>query len=300
MADVKKICSSSFGNLGSGCDAQNGMLAITGIILAVDGYSMSYQNASTKSDWESDIKAKQLFPLMGAMEYDDNTEETKNYESPLGVKIKLRNGKYGYTFRFNLSITQHRELQKFSSANLGYYLVDAGGTIYGYSDDDANFKPFSLASFDAEKMTRATADQPAWSPVTVTEANSVQWNSYGITITPDWVAEDLVGLANVNITIVGTPTATSLNVFVGSPTGKLDSDGVVEVVPISGITPTDFVVVKASDGSLQTVTFVDSGDGNYVGTGSSLVTGTVDLLDPSSMHSTGLLIESTGSVSFTI
>jgi hypothetical protein len=149
-------------------------------------------------------------------------------------------------------------------------------------------------------MMRATADQPAWSPVSITEANSNQWNSYGTVILPDWVAEDLVGLANVVITVIGAPSATSLNISVGSPTGKIDADGAFEMIPISGIDPTDFVVVKASDGSSQTVSFTDNADGTYSGSGTAIEDGSVDIKPPETMASTGLLIESKGPTTFTI
>ena len=298
---VAKVCTSSFGNLGSLCDAQNGMTAITGLILTTNDFEFaSYTDFADQTKFEAAIKNKTMFPLMGALEYDDNTEETPDYESPLGVKLKLRDGKYSYKFRFNLSIEQHKELQKFSGGSLRYFLIDSTGNIYGYSDDGVTVKGFSISTFEAEKMTRASADAPAWSSVSVTESNATQWNGFGVSILPDWVAEDLSGLANVNIGIVGTPTSTELVVSVGAPTGRINSDGSVQTVPITGIESGDFVVLKASDGSSQTVTFTDNDDGTYTGVGSGLETGTVNLKSPSLMSSGGTLIESTGAASFTV
>ena len=146
----------------------------------------------------------------------------------------------------------------------------------------------------------ANADTPSWSPVSIIEKNSTQWNGHGISILPDWVAEDLRGLANVNITVSGTPTTTEIILAVGAPTGRLDDTGALETIAVTGIVTADFVVLKASDGSTQTVTFTDNGDGTYTGVGTGLATGTADLVAPSAMASTGLLIESTGAATVTI
>lgn len=295
---VKKICSSSYGNLGSLCDAQNGITAITGMILMTDSFQFdSYTDFADKTVWETAIKNKQIFPLMGALEYDDNTEETVYYDSPLGVKIKLRNGKYAYQFRFNLSLTQHQELQKFSSANLRYALVDSDGSIFCYSDDDTTVKGFSISTFEAEKMVRASADQPAWSPVTIIEKNSTEWNGFGIQITPDWVAEDLQGLANVNLALISQvendPYFATFSIL--APTGKLNSDGSKQTVPITGVPQADISLTLAPGSTNAIVGLTDNGDGTYV-----LETSTyspddlINLVEPSAMTSTGLLIESAG------
>lgn len=297
---IAPICSAVFGNLGSLCTAQNGLTAATGIILTTDSFEFSsYTDFADQDKWEDAVKAKQIFPLNGIYEFDDNTEETSYYESPLGDEIKLRNGKYRFTFRFNLNLKIHQELQKFSSASLRYFRVDSDNNILGYSDDGTTVKGFTLKTFEAEKMMAATADTPAWSPIRVVESNSSQWNNFGIVVNPDWEAEGLAGLANVDLEVTGTPTATEIIVSVGSDVG-LDSDGSVNSVAITGILTGDFVVLKASDGSTQSVVFTDNGDGTYTGVGTGLVTGTVNLASPSAMTSTGLLIESTGAASFTI
>jgi hypothetical protein len=289
-----KICSTSYGNLGSLCDKGSGMTAITGMILTTDTFKFdAYTDFADETKYQDAIKAKQIFPLMDVLEYDDNTEETPYYESPLGVKIKLRNGKYIYTFRFNLNDTQHKELQKFSSANLRYFLVDSNGVIYGYSDDGVTVQGYSISTFEAEKQQRASADTPAWSPVSITEKNSVQFNQFKLSIQPDWVAEDLAGLANVNLTVVSS-SATEVILSVGAPTGKLNSDGSLQTIPITGILTADFTLTGGS------AVFTDNVDGTYTGVGTGITAGDANLVAPSAMTSTGLLIESTGAVPYTV
>ena len=300
MTEIAPICSSSFGNLGAMCEAGNGLATATGIVLTTD--SFSFANATefaTLSKWQDAVKAKQIFPLMGIMETDDNTEEVSYYESPQGSKVKLRDGKYIYTYKFYLSLAQHKELQKFSSAKLRYFIIDAKNQIRGYSPDGTEIKGYSIQTFEAEKMQPASADTPAFSPISIVEQNASQWNGFGAVISPNWEAEGLSSLTNVDLSIVGTPSATTIVVNVGAKIG-LNPDGSDSLVAITGIAPADFVVLKATDGSTQTVTYVDNGDGTYTGTGTSLVSGSVNLKAPSAMASSGLLIESTGAVDFTI
>ena len=300
---AQAVCTATIGNLGSMCEGGNNQQALTGLILTTGSFSFaSLADFADKAKYEAAIKAKQMFPLMGFKEYDDNSEETPYYTSPLGDMIKLRDGKNQYRFRFILDLNTHKELQKFSNSNLRYFLVDAGGTIYAYSNDGIEVKGFSISNFEAEKQKRATADQPAWSPVNIVESNPTEWDRNGIQVTPDWIAEDLTALANVNMGTSGTPSATEIKVTVGYPTGSVDPNtGAISEVAIVGIEQADFKFLKASDGSTQTPTsMTDNGDGSYTFVFSALETGTVDLVEPASMTTTGLLIESTGPASFTI
>jgi hypothetical protein len=299
---VQAICTSTIGNLGTMCNKGNNQKALTGLILTTGSFSFAtLADFADQTKYEEAVKAKQIFPLMGFKEYDNNSEETQYYESPLGDMIKLRDGKNKYLFRFHLDLNTHKELQKFSNSDLRYFLVDAGNTIYGFSNDGTTVKGFSISNFEAEKQMRATADAPAWSPVSIVEQNSSEWDQNGIQVTPNWIAEDLGALANVLLVTSGTPSATEIIVEVGYPTGAVDSTGVLENVPVLGIDQADFIFKKASDGSAQVPTgMTDNSNGTYTFQFAALETGTVDLTEPSLMVSTGLLIEAIGPASYTI
>ena len=293
------ICSASFGNLGAMCEAGNGLAAPTGIILTTDTFEFT-DGASfgTLADWETGVKNLQVFPLMGIQETEDNTEETVYYDSPLGNKVLLRNGKYIYKFNFLLGLKQHIELQKFSSAKLRYFIVDDSNKIRGYSPDGTAIKGFSISNFEAEKMKAATTDSPAFSPISIVEQNSTQWNGFGVDITPTWEAESLTSLTNVDIAVVGSPTSSVVVVSVGYKTG-LASDGSDEMVAIKGLVAADFTLLKA-DGSTQTITtLTDNADGTYDLNGTGYVTGTVDIVAPETLTS-DILIASTGSAVVTV
>jgi len=300
---IQAICTSTIGNLGSMCNKGNNQKALTGLILTTSSFSFpSLGDFADQSKYEDAIKSKQIFPLMGFKEYDDNSEETPYYESPLGDMIKLRDGKNKYVFRFHLDLNTHKELQKFSNADLRYFLVDAGGTIYGYSNDDTTVKGFSISNFEAEKQKRASADAPAWSPVNIVESNPTEWDSNGIQVTPDWIAEDLAALTNVNLAVQGTSKTSTITVSVGYPTGAVSSAGIMESIPVPGILLADFVMKDASGSEITIDSYTDNADGTYILTssGNSFLTGTINLVAPASMVSTGLLIESTGAAVVTI
>ena len=273
---------------------------MTGLLLTSSDFKFdTYADFADKTVWEEGIKDGQIFPLQGIYEFDDNTSEVKYYESPLGDKLKLDDGKYGFTFRFDLNLEIHKELQNLSGGNLRYFRIDSNNNVLGFSDDGTTVKGYSIKTIEVEKMVAATADTPAWSPVTIVEANPAQLNKFGLFVNPDWVATELIGAVPVTMTGVGTPSTTEIVVAVGNVYG-LNSDGSVASVPMAGIDPTDIVVTKA--GVTEATSFVDNGDGTYTGTGtySSADELSVCLKAMADMATTGLIIACASPVVITI
>ena len=291
-------CSSTFGNLGAVCNSGNGFGVDVGIILTTDSFQFdSFTDFATQSVYTTAIKAKQMFPLMDMQEIENQSEETTYQTTSLGIDNRLRDGKYKFLYSFLLTLKQHQELQKFSSANLRYFRVDERNQILGYSPDGTTVKGFSISTFEAEKMGIASADSVAYSPVKITESSPAQLNSFGINIAPTWEVASLSSLTNVDVDVVGTPTATEIVLNVGANVG-LNPDGSKALVEITGLLSADFVV-KTTAGATQTVTFTDNDDGTYTGVGTGLVSGTADIVDPTAL-SDGLLIESTGAADVSI
>lgn len=297
---MAEICSASYGNIGTKCDKGDIRGVPVGLILATKTQVFATKTSfATEADILTGIKAKNLFPLMGMLEFDDNTEEATIYTSPLGLEKFIRNGKYKFTMRFDLSLKQNQALQTFLGAKIRAYIVDSEGQIWGYSDDGTTVQGFSVTLIPQNQKS-PTADAPGWSVMNITLTNPNEWNKYGLVLQPSFVAEDLTSLSDVDLSIVGTATATSVVVSVGVPTGVIDGTGAETKIPISGITTADFTFVKASDGTAQTPTsMTDNSDGTYSFVFTAAVTGSVNLKAPSA-QANAFLIESTGAASFTI
>ena len=297
---MAEICSTTFGNPGVKCDKGDIRGVPVGLIFTTKTFSFgSFTDFADEAEWKTAIKEKNIFPISGILEFDDNTEETTYYTSPLGIKKFIRDGKYDLTFRFDAGLQQNKEMQKFSGAKIRAFILDSNGYVWGYSDDNTTVQGFSIANLKFENQKVTTADAPGWTPCSITFANPREWNDYGVLLQPDFVVADLSSLSVVNISVVGTPSSTSLNIYVGAKTGVYDGTGAEVLIPIAGIASADFTVVKASDGTSQSVTFTSVGDGNYTGVGTGLVTGTVNL-KAATAQSNDFLIESSGAASFTI
>lgn len=295
------ICSSNFGNPGTKCDKGDIRGVPVGLILTTQTFNFaSFTSWATEADWLTAIKTKTVFPLPYIYEFDDNSEDDVFQETGLGVKIFIRDGKYIYQFRMDASIQTNIELQKFSGAKMRAFIIDSNGYIWGYSDDDTTIQGFSISSLKFGKKGTPAGDSKGWTPVDITFGDTRQLNDYGKILQPSFVASDLTSLANVAVTVVGTPTATELIVNVAQGTGVYDSTGSENTIPIAGIPEADFTIIKASDGAAQTAdNFTDNGDGTYTFYFTGLVTGSVNLVSASSQTNT-FLIESTGAASFTI
>ena len=149
--------------------------------------------------------------------------------------------------------------------------------------------PFSVQEVPADGST------PAFTPVYIDMDNYREWDIYGEFLAPSWEPNSLEALVDVVLEVQGTPTTSEVIVKVYSADGY-DSDGAVNEVGIKGIVEADFTT-----GFGTATGFTDNADGTYTFTSSAAFsTGACNLVAPSSMASTGLLIKSTGAVTVTI
>lgn len=296
---MAEIYTSSYGNLGVKSDKGDVRGIPVGFVFATKSQSFdSYSAFATESNWITGVKSKNLFPLMGMLEFDDNTEDATIYTSPLGIDKFIRSGKYKFTMRSDLGLKQAQALQSFLGAKIRTYIVDSEGQIWGYSDDAATVQGLSCTLI-TQNQKSPTADAPGWSVLNITLTNPNEWNNYGLILQPDFVAEDLTSLSNVNLAVSGTPTSSEIIVSVNYPTGIIDGDGAEVSIPISGIPISDFIFLDGNGSTQSPDSMTDNGDGTYTFAFSVLATGTVNLVVPSS-QTNSFLIESTGASSFTI
>jgi hypothetical protein len=293
---IQKVCSSLLYNIGSlDCNKNNPFLDAVALIFTLDDFEFdTFADFATEAEWTDGVKAGNIFPLPGIVEVEDQSEESQYYEAPSGQRIPRRLGKYRHIYRYNLPFEVHKALQSFRSANVRVFIVDDAGNISGYSPDGTKVKGFSLSNLNPEKMTSAGQDNtPAWSPIVVDQQDAKQWNELGVFINPAWDAASLLALTDVELSVVSA-SATEIVIKVAYNAG-LSADGSVSFVGVAGILEADFSFTTTSPTSM-----VDNGNGTYTFTGTSMASGSVDLVAPSSMASTGAPIKSTGPAVITI
>lgn len=294
---IYKICTDALGNLGSlACSKSNPFVDAVGLLLTTSDFSFAtIADFANIAKWNTEIRAKRIFPLSGIIELEDQSEDSRYYESPSGVRIPRGMGKYRYMYMYNKPLEVHKALQSFRNANLKVFILDDAGNISGFSPNGVTVSGMTVQMFNPEKMKQSLQDNtPAWSPVVMDLQDAKEWNSSGIFITPGWNPLTLESVSDVELSIVGIPTATKITVKVAYYSG-ITPDGLEDLVGVAGIVQSDFVFTPTN-----TATMVDGGDGTYVFTGTLMVSGSVNLKTPALAVSLGAAIESTGSVVITI
>lgn len=181
-------------------------------------------------------------------------------------------------------------MQSLSNGSWAVYTVTSNGYIKGKTVDGVKFLPIpcTFRMLPQRKNTDAEGAELAY---TIRMDSTDDWNLYGAAVKPtDWNPKtSLTGLLDVNLAIVGTPSATEVVVSVLT---DLNSDAV------STFAVGDFLFYKTSDDTAQTPESMTVVNGVYTFVFTSAVGGYVNLKAPSAASIKGY--ESTGSVTFTI
>lgn len=243
------------------------------------------EQVATESFWQDAIEAGiasriYLFPL--AHDFENNSEEPNRVASALGKEVTTRPGQYRFRFLFRENLEQHKAFQSHSQSAGRVWLRDTEKKLIATSADGTNFRGFLLDQFFPEKLTLGA---PSLSPIYMTLADNYELDKFGYQFDFSALQLALKALTTVRLSVVGTPTATSVVIAVKS---ALDN------VPIKGLVDVDFVeTVGGSPG-----TFAEGADGVYTLTGTGMTTGTVDLVAASALSISAY--ESEGAVDVTI
>ena len=295
---IQKVCADALGNIGSlACSKNNPFVDAVSLLITTSDFEFATKTSfATKADHDTAIKAGKMFPLHGIVEFEDQSEESKYYESPSGVRIPRGLGKYRYVYLYNKGLEVHKALQSFRNANLRVFIVDDAGNICGYSPDGIKVVGFTVGMLNPEKMRSAMQDNtPAWSPVVVDLADAKEWNEKGIFVVPGWSAVSLEAVADVEISVVSA-AATLLVLRVAYYEG-LESDGSDLLVGAAGILQEDFVFTTTAP---TAAAMVDNADGTYNFLGVAMVSGSVTLKSPALAASLGQPIKAVAPAVITI
>lgn len=295
---IQKVCADALGNIGSlACTKSNPFVDAVSLLITTSDFEFATKASfATQADHIIAIKAGKMFPLHEIVELEDQSEDSKYYESPNGIRIPRGLGKYRYIYMFNKGLEVHKALQSFRNANLRVFIVDDAGNISGYSPDGTKVVGFTVSMFNPEKMTAPKQDNtPAWSPVVVDLADAKEWNEKGIFVNPTWSPTTLEPVSDVEITVL-THTATLVVLRVGYYNG-LQSDGSDDVIGVAGIVQGDFLfTTTAPTGAAM----VDNGDGTYNFPGVGMTSGSVTLKSPTLAASGGSPIRAVAPAVITI
>lgn len=247
------------------------------------GYALATEDQSfadlaafrSKTAWDADKMAKKIAVMFSVEKSVLSNVEATFYEART-VKVKTKSARKGITFTHHLGLCSHGALQSYENSNFTrIYEFTADGDIKGIIQEDGSIKGQSLSAFLVGDILEPVLEgDPQSTVVGVVYKNAKELTTNGAIVTPDFDPEDYKGIYPLNLSISGTPTATSLVVSVGA-----GCDG----IPFGGLDLSDFVA-KRADGSDQTsaLTSMTAGTGanlniyTFVTTG--LVSGSIETI----------------------
>jgi hypothetical protein len=301
MAIAQK-CTQEFDPTGNpGCSDISELAPITGFVITTENFEFATkEDFATLGDWTDGIKAEKVFPVTKIIDYEFQDEEDNMYTSPLGLRRFNRYGKYVTIFKLSTNLCIHKALQSFMNQKCRVFFIMENGGILGTSPDDTKVKGFLIDQLTTQKLVKPTSGgDPSFSPIMIVEKNPLELNKYGESVIPTWdPASELSGLVPVTVSIVGTPTATSIVVKVVSTCG-LTSAGADNTIPITGLVQADFALLK-TNGSTQTISsMTDNDDGTYSFVTSGATTGTANIVTPENL-SAGIMLKRGANATYTI
>lgn len=265
---------------------------IAGYIITPPDFSMSEEDARTKSAFETLLsadKGDRIYPFPQVLAMTDNSEDTVFEELALG-NLYVRDGKYNLQFMHESSRYKNAVLRSHSLQSVGVLFIDQQGRIHGLDDGEGNLKAVKLQQFVVEKPTLNDGAGVAYkSRVTMIFVGTEFEKSPAVVSGLDFNPLDLEGLVNVDLEIVGTPTATEIQV-------QINATFAGEPVNFSEVA--DFTLLTSTGDSQTIESLAPPEDGLHVLTGTSFETGTLDLVKAADLNETGY--ESTGPVNVEI
>lgn len=251
---------------------------IRSIITTPKNWSVSLEDSLLQATWEAAMLADKSVRIYKWPEFMDVPEfagsETVYQRNAVGV-APVVDGTYEWLFQISKSLCFHKAAFSHRSNDGRVILIDDQGNLYGTSFG-AGFGGFSIAMLHTENLRFADGSVASSSPVRVAlaSANEINHDVYGMMrIQPEWNITGLNVLTDVELTIVGTPTATTIVVDVNQT-----CDG----EKLLGLEDGDFVLLDAN-GDAQTITGATENNGRYTLTGVGLESGTLDLAAPATL-----------------
>jgi hypothetical protein len=227
-----------------------------------------------------------FFPLSKKTE---NLSTEAAYEDTPVAVMAVDDGKYAFKLHISENMCLHKAMYSHRATNGRVIFIDKKNQ-YWLTEVDGGAAGMSFSLLHTEKfMLTDGSGQATTSPVYVVLEDNLEFDAAGLLVDGGTTASQLTRLADVALTVIGSPSATTIVVDV-----KQSCDG----TPVSGLVVADFILLNGSGASQTISSVVESAPGRYTLTGTGWVTGTLNLETPEDLSV--LAYESEGAVTITI
>lgn len=284
----------STGNTGRQyCDKNAIFGDVIGIILATDTADNEFSAANflLEATYEEQINARTLFPIMGLVDFIDNSIEPTYHEYPNKDRKLIDQGKYRFSFGFNMNECRKKEIFDFQGFSQKIFFLYNDNVIRGRTTDSGTtIKGMRVKSMTVNKEKQNPFGEVPMMYLDVDMEDYKDLNQYDNAMEMDWEVGELDGLTEVDLAANGSPGATAIPFTIYATCNG-------ESKPITGVTFEMLTYTGAGEAALT-----ESGDGAYILTGTAMDTGDLNLVSPSAIYAidADLFIISSGLLAITI
>lgn len=211
---------------------------------------------------------KRIFLWPSFVGFEDAKEDAVYEETPL-ADLKVRDGKYRWRVQVQQDLCTHRAMGTHNGGNQRVIFYDIENQLFGMDNEAGDFMGFTVSLINVEKLMISDGSAATRTPIYVILKNSKQVDKNGVVMDADYI-EELNRLTDVEITIIGTPTATEIKATVKT---------VCDETSILGLVVGDFIK-KTAAGAVQAITSITELNGVYTLVGTGWTTGTLELETP--------------------
>ena len=147
------------------------------ILLTPRGYKIPKTTDLNLDFIQTEIKKRNIIPLMDLFDFESASEDQVRQTSNLGVMSNVRDGLIAYSFTYQKSSAFHRELSRLASqGKYNLILIDDKNTIRLLNLTD-NISGFPLTLVDPENLMLNTGSENEMKTLFMQIANSNSFNS---------------------------------------------------------------------------------------------------------------------------
>jgi hypothetical protein len=245
-----------------------------GMLTVPEDFVLSTANAATvallKTALQTALKAGlanriYFWPLFKNM--DNNSEEAVYEDTPYSINA-VRDGQYRFKPYFKESLCVYKKMFSHNATSGRVIFFDSKGNLF-MTEVEGGYSGFTMAMLNVEKLQLNDGTVSTKIPVYIALEDPTEVSVGGVLIAGTTVRQ-LIRLKDVTLTIVGSPSATTIVVDVKTSCDNL---------PVNGLVVADFKLLTTL-GATQVITSLVEVDGRYTLTDTDFATGTLDLVLP--------------------
>lgn len=147
--------------------------------------------------------------------FEDVSEEAVYQDTPLRYR-KVRDGNYRFRFGISENMCLHKAMFTHRRNSGRVFLVDQDGNLIGTELSNGDFAGFSIALLNTEKLKFNDGSVASESPILVALSNNIELDKNGEMFDASSFINELYRIVDVELTIVGSPSATTIVVDVAT------------------------------------------------------------------------------------